>query len=338
MKYTHIELFAGAGGLALGLEQAGLHSIGAFEWDKHACQTLRDNRPEWNVVEGDLVKIAEEGFGGHLNSEELDVLSGWAPCQAFSHAGKRLGMQDTRGTLFHAYAKALEELQPKVFIFENVKGLLTHDNGFTFNVIVGVFETCGYKLYWDVLNANDYGVAQKRERLIIVGIRNDLINAQTKEFKFKEPQANKPVLKDALKDVPVSAGSAYSEEKKSVMKQVPAGGNWKDLPDLVAREYMKKAYFSGGGRTGMAKRLSWELPAPTLTTSPSQKQTERCHPDETRPLQVREYARIQSFPDDWSFSGGITAQYKQIVNAVPVNLAKHIGDSVVDYLDQFEDN
>ena len=176
-----------------------------------------------------------------------------------------------------------------------------------------------------MLNAWDYGVAQKRERIVIVGIRNDL------DIKYNYPKKyeNKLVLRDILQDVPASSGTKYSEAKKKVLDLVPAGCYWRNLPDDIAREYMKKTYFMGGGRTGIARRLSWDEPSLTLTCSPSQKQTERCHPEETRPFTTREYARIQSFPDDWHFEGSISNVYKQIGNAVPVNLAKEIGTSIV---------
>ena len=120
----------------------------------------------------------------------------------------------------------------------------------------------------------------------------------------------------------------YADWKKRVMEKVPEGGYWKDLSDDVQRSYMKASYFLGGGKTGMARRLHWDEPSLTLTCNPAQKQTERCHPAETRPLNVREYARIQTFPDTWNFAGGVTQQYKQIGNAVPVNMGYHIGMAV----------
>lgn len=128
------------------------------------------------------------------------MLSGGAPCQSFSYAGKRLGLEDARGTLFYHYAKFLEQLQPKMFLFENVRGLLTHDKGKTFKVIREIFENCGYNIKYKVLNAWDYGVAQKRERLITIGIRNDLSNSI--HFKFPEPHNYKPVLRDVLLNCP----------------------------------------------------------------------------------------------------------------------------------------
>ena len=336
--YSVLETFAGAGGLALGLEQAGLSSVGAIEIDKWAAETLRLNRPEWNVFEGDINEIAETGIDSTTDFTKnisVDILSGGYPCQSFSYAGLRNGLEDTRGTLFYPYSKLLQQLKPKVFIAENVKGLVNHDGGKTLEKMLEVFQDTGYQVQWNVLNAWDYNVAQKRERIVIVGIRNDLIDVQSKSYKFPKPLDYKPVLKDVLTDVPSSAGVGYSEKKRKVLDLVPPGGCWVDLPDEIAKDYMGASYNSGGGRRGMARRMSWDEPSLTLTTSPSQKQTERCHPSETRPFTVREYARIQSFPDDWIFAGGIGSQYKQIGNAVPVNLGKFIGLSVIDYLNQF---
>ena len=334
--YTVLELFAGAGGLALGLDQAGLKDIGLVEFDKHAAATLKKNRPEWNVIEKDITKITDESTNGiydYIDSNiELDVLSGGFPCQSFSYAGKRLGLEDTRGTLFYNYAKILKQTHPKMFIAENVRGLVTHDHGRTLKTIVDVFEQIGYHTTYRVLNAWDYGVAQKRQRMILIGIRNDL----NITYEFPKPFEYKPVLRDVLTDVPNSPGQAYSPKKAEVMKLVPAGGYWRDLPDQVAREYMGVSYFSGGGRTGMARRISWDEPSLTLTTSPSQKQTERAHPDENRPFTTREYARIQSFPDSWKFEGSTNQIYKQIGNAVAVNFAKQIGLSVINSLNQLE--
>ena len=183
---------------------------------------------------------------------------------------------------------------------------------------------------------------QKRERLFLVGVRNDLLEAA--EFKLPKPHKKIMTLRDALKagelydcDVFESEGQTYPQKKKSVLDLVPPGGCWRDLPELVQKDYMKKSYFLGGGKTGMARRLSWNEPSLTLTCSPAQNQTERCHPDETRPLRVREYARIQTFPDDWKFIGSMSAQYKQIGNAVPVNLAHAMGGSLINLLKSIDD-
>ncbi|MFD2672166.1 DNA (cytosine-5-)-methyltransferase [Marinicrinis sediminis] len=334
-KYNVVELFAGAGGLALGLESAGFETLGLVEVDKNACQTLRTNRPQWNVIEEDVIKVASSGIRQYLKTDcEIDLLSGGYPCQAFSYAGKKMGLDDIRGTMFYYYSMILQELKPKMFLAENVRGLVNHDNGRTLETMLKVFSDMGYVVKWKVLSALNYDVAQKRERIVIVGIRRDLVESKNISYKFPESYGRTLVLKDVLKDVPKSDGASYPESKKKYLDLVPAGGYWRDLPDGLAREYMGKSYFSGGGRTGMARRLSWEEPSLTLTCSPAQKQTERCHPDETRPFTVREYARIQSFPDSWEFEGSTANRYKQIGNAVPVSFAKAVGLSIVEVLNQ----
>lgn len=329
---TCIELFAGAGGLALGLEQAGFEEIGLAEIDKTACETLKINRPKWNVIEEDVVEFSKKDLLKEfkIKKGELDLLSGGYPCQSFSYAGKKLGLEDVRGTMFYYYAEFIRQLEPKMFLAENVKGLTTHDKGKTLQTMLDVFEELGYKVEWKILNAWDYGVAEKRQRVVIIGIRNDLIDKV--KFKYPEPHEYKPVLRDVLKNVPESVGAKYPDSKKKVFDLVPPGGCWRDLPDEVAREYMKSCYFMGGGRTGIARRLSWDEPCLTLTCSPMMKQTDRCHPEETRPFTTREYARIQSFPDDWQFAGKMNDIYKQIGNAVPVNLAKEVGIAIINAL------
>lgn len=333
--YTVLELFAGAGGLALGLKKAGFDSVGLVEINKYACQTLRENWKSANVIEEDVVKVAEEGIYNYLpkNCPEIDLLAFGFPCQSFSYAGKKLGIEDTRGTMFYYSAKILEQTKPKIFLAENVRGLVSHDQGKTLETILEVFKDIGYKVKYRVLKAVDYGVAQKRERIIIIGIREDL----EIEYKYPKIYERKYVLRDVLQNVPDSPGSKYPESKKKVLDLVPPGGYWRDLPPEIAKEFMGKSYYSGGGRTGMARRISWDEPSLTLTCSPAQKQTERCHPDETRPFTTREYARIQCFPDDWEFTGSVSQVYKQIGNAVPVELAKAVGLSIVDVLNRLNE-
>lgn len=325
-RHTDIELFAGAGGLALGLEQAGFDGLAYVEMNGDACETLRRNRPSWNVIEGDVHDIDFRRYDG-----QVDLVSGGFPCQAFSMAGKRLGFGDIRGTLFAEIIRCANETHPKMLLMENVKGLLSHDGGRTFETIRHEVEKAGYSLQWKILNASYHGVGQARERIVMIGIRDDL--ADRISFEYPEPDDRQTTLRDALDGVPDSSGASYSEKKAKVLDLVPPGGCWVDLPQDIAREYMKSSYDSPGGKRGMARRLSWDRPCLTLTTSPSQKQTERCHPDETRPLTVREYARVQSFPDDWEFAGGIGSQYRQIGNAVPVEMARRIGVQIIKALD-----
>lgn len=329
-QFNSVELFAGGGGLALGMSLAGFHHVLLNEFETAACKTLKTNRPEWNVIEGDVRHIDFTPLRG-----KVDFLSGGFPCQAFSYAGKGAGFNDTRGTLFFELARAVKEIQPKVFMGENVKGLISHENGRTFETIKNAIAELGYTLVEPrVLRAIMYQVPQKRERLILIAIRNDI--AKRVEFHWPTPYHEVLTLRDALyqsvifdSDVPVSEGAQYPEKKKRVLAMVPQGGDWRNLPEDVAKDYMGGSWLLGGGKTGMARRLSLDEPSLTLTCSPCQKQTERCHPLETRPLSIREYARIQTFPDSWNFQGSMSDKYKQIGNAVPVNLAWAVGRSLI---------
>lgn len=333
-EYTSIELFAGAGGLAIGLEEAGIKCLALNEINHWAAETLRKNRPDWNIIEDDIKNVSFKKF-----KSKIDIVTGGFPCQAFSYAGKKLGFNDARGTLFYEFARVVNETRPAICVGENVRGLLNHDKGRTIEGMKSILNEIGYHVLPPrVLKAIFYKVPQKRERLLIVGIRKDLDNSL---FEFPKPYSKLYTLKDALKkgdlyrtDVPKSLGQLYPMSKKQVLDLVPQGGYWRDLPIAIQKSYMGKSYYLGGGKTGMARRMSWSEPSLTLTCSPAQKQTERCHPDETRPFTVREYARIQTFPDNWHFSGSLTEQYKQIGNAVPVNLGKAIGESLVSFLNK----
>jgi len=318
--HSFIEVCAGCGGLSKGFMDAGFQPLLINEIDKTACETLKKNHPHHRgrIVQGSMTELS-------LERCSPDVLMGGVPCQAFSHAGERKGLEDPRGQLILEFNRLVNECRPKFLLIENVKGLATHEKGKTLESVLELFSNEGlYKIKYKVLNAKDYEVPQKRERIIIVGTRSNL----NLNYEFPEPSLKKVVLKDVLKNVPQSDGERYSEEKKKVLDMVPPGGCWVDLPIDVQKAYMGKAFTSGGGRRGMARRLSMEEQCLTLTTSPAQKQTERCHPNETRPLTVREYARIQTFPDDYVFCGSISRQYRQIGNAVPVMLGIHIARSL----------
>jgi len=329
-----LELFAGAGGLAIGLEQSGLKCVALNEIDKWACETLRKNRPNWKVLEGDIKEFDFTEF-----KNDIDVVTGGFPCQAFSYAGKKLGFADARGTLFYEFARVVKEVNPLICIGENVRGLLSHEKGKTLQGMISILDEIGYNVVpVQVLKAINYKVPQKRERLILVGIRKDI----QLTYEYPKPFKKIYVLKDALKkgelfdsNVPKSNGAKYPLSKKSILDMVPPKGYWRDLPLEIQKEFMGASFYLGGGKTGIARRIGWDEPCLTLTCSPAQKQTERCHPEETRPFTVREYARIQTFPDKWSFEGSIAQQYKQIGNAVPVNLAKEVGYSLIKFLNQY---
>ncbi|MDZ4704087.1 MAG: DNA (cytosine-5-)-methyltransferase [Saprospiraceae bacterium] len=333
-EYSVLELFAGAGGLAVGMEKAGLKCVALNEIDKWACQTLRKNRPHWPVLEGDIKSF---DFSEYHN--KVDVVTGGFPCQAFSYAEKKLGLDDARGTLFYEFARVVKEVNPPICIGENVRGLLSHQNGKTLQGMISILDEIGYNVApVQVLKAINYRVPQKRESLVLVGIRKDIAI----QYEYPKPYRKIYTLKDALKkselfetNVPNSLGAKYPQSKKAVLDLVPPKGYWRDLPLKIQKEFMGGSFHLSGGKTGIARRIGWDEPCLTLTCSPAQKQTERCHPDETRPFTIREYARIQTFPDNWEFSGSLAQQYKQIGNAVPVNLGREVGYSIIKFLNAY---
>ena len=325
-KYTAIELFSGAGGLALGLENAGFNSKMLLEIDKDASATLRKNRPNWEIINDDIRNINFSGY-----KEKVDIVAGGFPCQSFSYAGHGRGFEDARGTLFFEFARCVNETRPKIALGENVRGLLKHDNGRTLSTMLRILDELDYDVTYQLLRAQFLDVPQKRERVFIVGVRRDL---KIKNAYFPVERDYTVSIRQALKDCPESPGAKYPERKRQILELIPPGGYWRDLPLEIQKEYMQKSFYLGGGKTGMARRLSWDEPSLTLTCAPAQKQTERCHPGETRPLSIREYARIQTFPDNWEFRGSLAAQYKQVGNAVPVNLGYHMGKCLISMLEK----
>lgn len=314
---TFIEVCAGAGGLSAGFLSEGFDCMLLNDNDAICCQTLRANHVGVPVVQLPMQALDLRPYRG-----QCDVLVGGVPCQSFSYAGRRRGLNDERGNLMFAFANLIDQVRPKMFVVENVKGLTTHEHGNTLRRIVDCLAIDdNYAMQWTVLDAQMFNVPQRRQRLFLVGVRRDA----NLEFEFPNagvPALPQPTLRAALRDVPVSTGYTYSEQRAATLALVPEGGHWVDLPVDVQRAYMGRALGNGGGNCGYARRLKWDDVAPTLTTSPCQKSTDMCHPSETRPLTVRECARIQTFPDTYRFFGSIAQQYKQIGNAVPVNLAR----------------
>ena len=324
MKNKVLELFAGAGGLSLGMHRAGFETIGLIENNKDCVSTLKTNMPEWNVISCGVEDVDYSVFTG------VDVVSGGFPCQSFSNAGKRLGFGDERGNLFFEMMRSIRELKPKIVLAENVQGLLSHNKGNSIDKILFSLKKEGYSVTYQILNCVDFGVPQKRKRLIIIGVLGKCVIPR-----IPIPDMPHKKIRDALLDCPKSPGISYSKNKKIIMDQVPPGGCWVDLPDKVQKSYMGASYGHGshmGGRRGIARRMGWNEPSLTILCSPSQKQTERCHPDETRPFTIRESARIQTFPDNWIFSGNLMSQYRQIGNAVPVLFAEAIASYLLTIL------
>ncbi|MFM6040526.1 MAG: DNA cytosine methyltransferase [Sphaerospermopsis kisseleviana] len=361
-KAISISLFTGAYGLDLGLEEAGFHTVTVVEKDRDAVKTIALNRPflQESAISREIQNVTsqqllEEGgrvlnLGRALQPQEVDLVTGGPPCQPFSTAGKRGSVIDPRGSLFMDFIRIVKEVQPRFFLMENVKGLLSAPlrhrpinqrgkdyppletdemPGAALKVVLSEMQAIGYNIVYNLLEAADYGVPQNRERVIFIGSRD----GETATFPIPKYCKNGQTLpkwrtlKDALTGLVDAEPEfmSYSENRLKYLKLLKAGQNWRHLPEELKKEAMGGAYNSGGGKVGFYRRLSWDKPSPTITTSPHQKATDMCHPVELRCLTVRESARIQTFPDDWIFYGSVSSKYKQIGNAVPVLLAKEIG-------------
>lgn len=329
--YKYIDLCAGAGGLAYGLVQANFKPVVLVDMNIDCCHTLFENKVfNEKIMTSTLELVALANV--LAVEEEIDLICGGPPYQPFSSIGKKHGFDDFRSSALKSFIQIVSVVKPKMVLIENVPNLCTMHDGKDLYQVLYSLSSCGYQVGYDILNSNCFNVPQDRKRLFIVGCRHDL-----KRTHFSFPQGiNIPDsfnLRRALHNVPASKGMKYSKYKQSVMELVPEGGNWRDLPKDVAQKYMKNIDTSNGGCSGVARRLSWDKASPTLLCSPCQKLSERCHPIETRPLTIREYARIQTFPDSYQFFGSITSQYKQIGDAVPVNMAKSIGLAIKSHLD-----
>lgn len=368
-KAISISLFSGAFGLDLGLELAGFHTVSVVEKDRDAAKTIALNRPHLHesAVPRQIEKVTTQdlleeggrvlGLGRALQPGEVDLVAGGAPCQPFSTAGKRASVLDPRGSLFMDFIRVVREAQPRFFVMENVKGLLSaaikhrpieqreagypplepdEQPGAALKVVLAEMHGLGYNVVYNLLEAADYGVPQNRERVVFIGCRDgdSITFPLATHSKYGKSLPKWRTLRDALMGL-VDQNlefTPYSESRLKYLRMLKEGQNWKYLPEKVKKEAMGGAYESSGGKVGFYRRLSWDKPSPTVTTSPQQKATDMCHPVELRPLSVREYARIQTFPDDWIFSGSISSKYRQIGNAVPVLLAKEIGNYLYDLI------
>jgi DNA (cytosine-5)-methyltransferase 1 len=361
-KAISISLFTGAYGLDLGMEQAGFHTVSVVEKDRDAVKTIAINRPflQESAIPREIQNVSsqellEEGgmvlnLGRALQPGEVDLVTGGPPCQPFSTAGKRGSVMDPRGSLFMDFIRIVKEVQPRFFLMENVKGLLSAPlrhrpinqrgkdypplepdemPGSALKVVLSEMKNIGYNVVYNLLEAADYGVPQNRERVIFIGSRD----GETPTFPIPKYCKDGKILpkwltlEDAITDLVDTEREfmAYPESRLKYLRLLEAGQNWKYLPEELKQEAMGGAYNSGGGKVGFYRRLSWDKPSPTITTSPHQKATDMCHPVELRCLTVRESARVQTFPDDWIFYGSVSSKYKQIGNAVPVLLAKEMG-------------
>ena len=372
-----ISLFTCGMGMDIGFEKSGFDTVYTNDIARFACDTIKKNKDGIICDHGDITNIPSSEIlkKCNLKKGEVDVVIGGPPCQSFSTAGMRKGFDDKRGIALLEFIRVIHDVKPKFFVFENVPGLksmskkhidfyerssmdkseLSHDQkyGSLFEEILTQFSgLSGYKIHWEILNAADYGVPQKRKRLVLIGSRvldpKEIFNQIRKEATFADPSVAVEEKKKPWKTLRDGLSGLVDEEKERIkfpswgkyLKHIPPGGYWKDLPKNVRKEAMGRAADTDdpkrkgkqGGRTGFFRRLSWDLPAPTLVTSPSQLGTCICHPDEDRPLTVKEYARLQGFPDSWEFVGSTSKKYRMIGEAVPVKLAEVISKIIIQHI------
>jgi DNA (cytosine-5)-methyltransferase 1 len=318
------EFCAGGGGGAIGFGKYFQHRW-LNDFDKTCCETLSINFPDSEIIHENINKLdfMEEKY------QNLPFVFIGSPCQSFSYAGKQKGLDDEKGRVLIKFLEFLEIAKPITFLIENVKGLMTHNNGETLNSLIDDMKNLNYCIKYELLDASHYNVPQKRERMFLFGSLLD------DEFDYPEPTDEPLILRGSLDNIEDNViNVSYPKKKIDLYKKIPAGGCWKNLPIKLQKEYLGESYKSGGGKTGILARLSWDKPSYTILTTPTQKQTERCHPDEIRPLTVKESARIQTFPDDYKFAGSHNQAYKQIGNAVPVKLAEAMAKQVYLYLSE----
>lgn len=348
-----ISIFSGALGLDLGLEKAGFRIAVAVECNPFAADTIRKNRPDIALIEKRIEEVSTKeilDLAG-LKPGEIALVTGGPSCQAFSTAGLRGSMSDPRGIMFREFLRVVSEARPRFFVMENVKGVLSaairhrplgrrgpgHPSleveerlGSALAQILRELRRTKYNVVFDLMNAADYGVPQTRERVVFIGSRDGEPIWMPEKTHARIPSDGKRpwiTLRRALADLrdPSPAYTRLPPSKERYLRMIPAGGNWRDLPEELHAEALGAAFVSWGGRSGFHRRLSWDRPSPALTTRPDSKATMLCHPVETRPLSIAEYAAIQQFPKAWTLSGGIPQQYKQLGNAVPLGLGHAVG-------------
>lgn len=353
-----LSFFSGAMGLDLGIEKSGFDIRLACEVDKFCRQTIAINKPN-SALLTDINNYSSKDIrneAGLTEKNDIDLIMGGPPCQAFSTAGKRKGFNDDRGNVFLKYIDLCLELKPKYFVIENVRGLLScpmehrpHEmrgkgfpelgedelKGGALNYIINRLENSGYGYTFNLYNSANFGTPQVRERVIIVCSRDGkkppyLTPTHSENSAFGLPKWN--VLKDCISDIKKHDHLNFPDKRLKYYKILTNGQNWKNLPTDLQKEAMGKSYYSGGGKTGFLRRLAWEKPAPTLVTHPAMPATDLAHPEEDRPISVQEYKRIQEFPDNWLLAGPLVQQYKQVGNAVPIGLGFAVGNLIMNLI------
>jgi DNA (cytosine-5)-methyltransferase 1 len=354
-EFTVLSLFSGGMGLDIGLEKTGQFTLLAcVEKVPAFCETIRINRDagrigsrHLHVYQADISELGPYKIMADLGQEpqSLDLVVGGPPCQAFSVFGKRRGLADGRGKLILEYVRFVEAFRPRVFVMENVRGLLsmtTEDNkrkGALFRMVQDRFDGLGYRTDCFVVNSVNYGAPQIRERILLIGNRYNLLADFPRPTHSDRPEDKLPpfaTLGDAIRHKPDPDETVmhFSERKKNYLAMVPLGGNWRSLPLAVQKESMGKSFYLKGGRSAHWRKLSFEFPCPTVMTLPNHAGTSMCHPDLLRPLTVGECMLVQGFPPEWSFVGTPGEKYRQVGNAVPIVLGCLAGRSVIDLLEK----
>lgn len=357
-----LSFFSGAMGLDLGIEKAGFEIRLACEVDKYCRQTIALNKPNAALL-SDINNYNANDIresAGLSETDDIDLIVGGPPCQAFSTAGKRKGFNDDRGNVFLKYLELCLELKPKYFVIENVRGLLScpmdhrpHDQrgpefpdlkadelkGGALNFIINRLESSGYGFSFNLYNSANFGTPQIRERVIIICSRDGkkppfLIPTHSEDGSFGLPKWR--TLKSCIKNIENHNHLNFPEKRLHYYRLLKPGQNWKDLPIELQKEAMGKSFYSGGGKTGFLRRLAWDKPSPTLVTHPAMPATDLAHPTEDRPISVEEYKRIQEFPDNWELAGPIIQQYKQVGNAVPLGMGLAVGQLIIKLINNVE--
>lgn len=368
-KQKFISLFSGAMGLDLGLEKSGFWECTyCLDIDKDSVKTAKINRPKLPIYQESIENITGKAIrenAGFNEDESIPLVVGGPPCQSFSVFGKRNGIKDTRGQMIFEYLRTIKELKPKVFLMENVRGLLSMPiipkknksqvdkvedymlkNGSLLNMLFDEYNRIGYHVDCYVVNSVNYGAPQIRERVVLIGNRfNKLSSFPSPEYSNR-PEDGLPSFK-TLGDVigpksnfhdPDPNLMNFSPRKLSYLKLVPPGGNWRSMPEKIQKESMGKSWYLKGGRSAYWRRLSFDFPSPTVVTMPNHAGTSMCHPSEIRALTVGEAAAIQEFPSNWKFYGSSTSKFRQIGNAVPIRLGEVAGKVVWKLLQDIENN
>lgn len=350
-KPIALSFFSGAMGLDLGVEKAGFEIRLACEFDKYCRQTIALNRPNTALL-GDISAYSADDIRAAANlkeSDDIDLVMGGPPCQAFSTAGKRKGFNDDRGNVFLKYIDLALELNPKYIVIENVRGLLScpmehrpHDQrgptfpdlstdelkGGALNFVINRLKTAGYGFSFNLYNSANFGTPQVRERVIIICSRDGQEPPYLTPTHSENGELGLPRWKDlksCISNIEMHHHLNFPDKRLRYYRMLKPGQNWRNLPIDLQKDAMGKSYYSGGGKTGFLRRLAWNKPSPTLVTHPAMPATDLAHPVEDRPLSIEEYKRIQEFPDNWELAGPLIQQYKQVGNAVPASLGLAVG-------------